>query len=229
MAVRRRVGIAGVGPAVGAVEGDDPEEVLGDIGLADQRRGAGCRHGVVPGGYAILAGVSAPCANPARTVRPRARRIQMAGGLGARGRLPRRADLARRRAARRCPSARRRTCWRCCRTRPVRSTSATSRTTRWATSWRTSGAATALRCSTPWGTTPSACRPRTPRSAPASPRRRSSRRTSRASASRCGAWASSVDWRHRDRHQRPRRTTAGPSGSSCACSSAAWPSAARRR
>ena len=59
--------------------------------------------------------MSAPAANPARTVRPRARRVQVAGGVGARGRLPRRAHLARRRAARRCPTARRRTCWRCSR------------------------------------------------------------------------------------------------------------------
>ena len=118
-------------------------------------------------------------------------------------RLPRRAALARRRAARAARRGRRRTCSRCSRIRRARSTSVTSRTTRWATSWRTSGAATAPPSSTRWGTTPSACRPRTPPSAPASRRPRSSPRNIARIREQMQAPGRLGRLGDRDRHQRP--------------------------
>ena len=42
-------------------------------------------------------------------------------------------------------------------------------------------------------------------------------------------WGISIDWSREFAHAASRATTAGRSGSSCACSSAAWPTARRRR
>ena len=42
------------------------------------------------------------------------------------------------------------------------------------------------------------------------------------------SWGISIDWSRELGHPRARATTAGPSGCSCACSSAAWPTATRR-
>ena len=100
--------------------------------------------------------------DPAPALRPDGDRAQVAAGLA------RREDLGGPQPARRAAQAP--TCSRCCPTRPASRTSATSRSTRSATRSRTSAAATASACCTRWATTPSACRPRTTRSRPASTR-----------------------------------------------------------
>ena len=91
---------------------------------------------------------------------------------------------------------------------------------------RISSAAPGAGCCIPWATTRSDCRPRTTRSRPASTRasrpRSRSTRSSRAFAGgecRSTGRASSAPT--------SRATTAGPSGSSCSCSSAGWPTARR--
>ena len=101
------------------------------------------------------------------------------------------------------------------------------RTTRWATSSRTSPAQRPRACCTRWATTRSACRPRTPPSRRAAPARRHARATSPRSARRCSAWAGRSTGRASCRRPIP-STTAGRSGSSCSCSSAGWRTAARR-
>ena len=122
----------------------------------------------------------------------------------ARDRAPLAGAVGQRRAPGRCPtpaipagttpSRARATCSRCCPTPRASRTWATSRTTRWATCWRTTGAATACRCCTRWATTPSACRPRTTRS------RRASTRPSRPTKSidefrrQFRSWGISIDW-----------------------------------
>ena len=80
------------------------------------------------------------------------------------------------------------TCSRCCRIRPAACTWGTSSTTRWATSSRTSAAATASPCCGRWASTRSGCRRRTPRSRTAAIRSRSPSATWRRSATRCGSW-----------------------------------------
>ena len=77
--------------------------------------------------------------------------------------------------------------------------------------------ASAATCCTPWGSTRSVCRPSSTRSRPAPIRGRRPRRTSRSTGASCAAsaWAttSGVRWR-----PPTSRSTGGPSGSSCSCS-----------
>ena len=87
-----------------------------------------------------------------------------------------------------------RTCSRCSRTRRASCTWGTSRTTRSATSSRTSAGAWASASCARWATTPSAFRPRTPPSARAGIRASSPSGTSPPSASRCSRMGWAIDW-----------------------------------
>ena len=77
--------------------------------------------------------------------------------------------------------------------------------------------------------TASACRPRTPPSRPATHPRPFTDARIEELTSLLTASARVYDWRRSRQEPRPRATSAGPSGSSCASWRPAWPTATRRR
>ena len=84
-------------------------------------------------------------------------------------------------------------------------------------------------CCARWATTRSACPPRTRRSRRAGTRARSRAQHRRTSARQMKPPGLGDRLGPRDRRARARTSTAGRSGCSCASSSAAWPTARRRR
>ena len=137
-----------------------------------------------------------------------------------------RSGTSSRRSARGAPTTtgRTSTCSTCSRTRRATCTWVTRRRTRSATCSRGTGCSAASTCCTRSAGTPSACPRRTPRSSAASTRARGPTRTSRSRRRRCAATPARSTGTACCTPA-TRSTTAGTSGSSCACSSGAWPTA----
>ena len=101
------------------------------------------------------------------------------------------------------PEAARAMCSRCCPTPRASPTWATSRTTRWATCWPTTGGATAWWSCTRWVTTPLGCRRRTTPSRPVCIRR-STNASIEEFRRQFGSWGISIDWRREFGTHEPR-------------------------